>query len=673
MTDRSDGRDPSVADLGGEDTVFALTASADGIDMYTAAVAVCDSWTTLHNTARAAAWLQDAVRALGDAELIDFNDRVLSAPATLPALARPLETAWNALGDDATLRGNVALEGWTRLALGGWATSTLALRSALAGRAGKAARGDASADVYLVRSISAALDQWPDHELEAALAALAVFDDLESDVAFELGMAQLRKAVVDTDRHPAATALAAARHRFDQACLEGDRPDAIAFSAACQCVTAFLVGEPFSSELVERIESAAHDWVLGYLGEAPHWRQPRSATAAAWAALVADLQRVRDLDAPGWVDPTMLLTAVGRLYSAHNSSALLARPNLLHSPDQPPPPEPGGEAAAWLIIGARLDTALANPDRLWLINRWVTDMTARLELAALDGDRNGDDKGDSDLRVAVDALHAAHVRLLGSPPGKGEASPEDDGIPTELREAVLAERGPEAYDMLRTQLRRVDGDRIDLAHVIPAVSQAVPLADELTITNLLKNLQAIRPADTQRWALPLMTVLNALVRIVRQTINHTQSGQRRYPWNNWIETTGGRPPEHTLADHLASSIELISGYPTHVEVPNVGGGRADVLMTIHNEQFVIEVKRVTVSTSNDALVASFGDQAAQYTLTGPPFAFLAALDLTQWTSRLALDESFWVAAWTPPNGGEPRPLVGLRVLANADTPSTLSA
>jgi len=101
-----------------------------------------------------------------------------------------------------------------------------------------------------------------------------------------------------------------------------------------------------------------------------------------------------------------------------------------------------------------------------------------------------------------------------------------------------------------------------------------------------------------------------------------------------------------------------------------GRERADVLVTFHDaERFVIEVKRITESATDAELSDSFGDQAGQYTLTGPPFAFLAVLDLTHWESRLPISASFWVVPWRVPTTDEMRALTGLRVLADVATPS----
>lgn len=91
---------------------------------------------------------------------------------------------------------------------------------------------------------------------------------------------------------------------------------------------------------------------------------------------------------------------------------------------------------------------------------------------------------------------------------------------------------------------------------------------------------------------------------------------------------------------------------------------------MNGEEFVIEVKRATAKRSDIQLAAEYADQAAQYTHTRTPFAFLAVLDLTRNQTRLGLDASFWISEWT--DGIVTRALVGLRVLADVAPPWELS-
>lgn len=82
------------------------------------------------------------------------------------------------------------------------------------------------------------------------------------------------------------------------------------------------------------------------------------------------------------------------------------------------------------------------------------------------------------------------------------------------------------------------------------------------------------------------------------------------------------------------------------------------------------MKRETAKRTEGRLAAAYADQAAQYTHTRTPFAFLAVLDLTSYQARIGLDASFWVSKWT--DGIVTRVLIGLRVLANVAPPSGLS-
>ena len=73
--------------------------------------------------------------------------------------------------------------------------------------------------------------------IEAALSLLSSFDDVESDVAFELGMSALRKAVCASATSEQLPGNEVA-HKLASTvrCIEGARPDAIAFGTACTAV-----------------------------------------------------------------------------------------------------------------------------------------------------------------------------------------------------------------------------------------------------------------------------------------------------------------------------------------------------------------------------------------------------------------------------------------------------
>lgn len=691
---------PALEDFGGETIV--LSGRATVPDALGAALALCQSWSELVDPDAAAQWITDAVATLDPAELIDFNDVVLASPTALPALAGRLSRAWGNLSrEDNALLGNVALEGWTRLALGGWCTGTLALRSALVDRCTQVVEGRAQADIFLVRSLGAALDQWYEPELLAALRALAEDEDVDTDVAFELGMTRVRAAVEANDLDTALHSLGEAGEMFDAANLEGNRPDAVAFGRAVRAVQAFGIGKTISKDIALDVASAAREWLTGYLGQTMHWRQPRADTAAWWAALVGNLAEVADLDTKAWYDPPALIAAVGRLYSAYNSSWLLAGPTA--NTQSARSATPLGIA---LVIEPRLDAGLAaSAGKLELVDRWLSQVgnatasqisTSEGSNEEIDGSQVlgraltlPDDKiADTALvttnAAVIEAVRRARERLRArrTMPGKGEAS--CSLLPPEVREALVDLVDEETLNIIETSLPGIlkDHPELGIAPVpsnqptdvrvdLPLPAPFSPLSEQLLLKQLCGELGQILPAEFALWRLPLTLLLAAFARSVAASINAQQSGERALPWHRVIDA-GEKPAEHYLADHLAHDIYMCSGYKAEVEVPNTAGGRADVLVYVDSERFVIEVKRITTNVRDDRLAEKFGPQAQQYTLTGAPFAFLAVLDLVHRPSRLDLSSSFWVRDWKVPESGAVRALTAARILADVAPPSKLS-
>lgn len=620
----------TLGHFGGE---TALLRGAEPGDMLAGTVALCAAWSELSNTAAAVSFVESAAVNLDPSELIPFNDVVLAAPTALPALAPGLARAWSRLAiDDPTLLGNIAIEGWTRLALGGWCSATLPIRAALATRGAGATLGEVAADQFLIRSIAAAAAAWGEPELVAVLESLTAVEDVETDAAFELGMLHLRDAVQATDLDDALAALNAAMTDYERACIEDDRPDAVAFRAACEAVHSFATGRSVSLESVGIVDNAAGTWLRGYLGDDPHWRQSRSDVAPQWAALVRSLNAVADLNEPAWYDTAALLADAGRLYVAYNATTLLASPA---GAGEKAPATP-------VILGPRLDAGLAaSADKLRLVDRWLESKSER---------------ADSDATVA--AISEARKRLRApaplTPSGKAHAS--RDGLPSNVREA------------LENHLETGDFEAFEsAAGPLITPGKPIPILIRRVRDRILGELQEIRADGYTDWATHLTGIVGAYIHCIAHTIDRQQGGARNLPWHNVI-TGGERPAEHYLADHLATWFEA-NRYTVTTEGTNIAGGRADVVIWEGVERFVIEVKQVAVIRTNEDLSADYGPQAQQYTMTAAPFAFLAVLDNVARTSRIDLDSSLWTSSWTNVETSVTHALTAARVLADVQPPS----
>lgn len=649
---------PTLTALGGEDILMSDPATAADPDLvYSAALAVSRGWADLQNHTAAKTWLRAAIPTFEVESLIAFNNIVLTSAHALPDLADELAEAWEELSDDAGLVGNVAIEAWTRLALAGW-SENLPVRAALGKRAKQAAVDTVEADVFLVRSLGAAMDVWPSEETRQALVRLAVVENVECDVAFELAMDHVRQAVSVEDVTAAAAVFAEAHAMFERANLEGERPDAVAFSAVTAALGRFLTGSPIDADVVEQVQQAVSEWHLGYLGQVPEWRQARAETAGSWANVLADMARLTELDEP-WLDASSLFASVGELLANHQATALVANPRTFPTTFGemiPPALATAVDATVGLPVSLspRIESAFARTaESVQLVDRWLDAMSERL---------SGHDRPD-----AVDAVAGVRDRIRKRPaPGKLHASRESP-LPGTIREALeplLDEGQLEAVGEALAEFVK-DTDQA-AAEVAAAGIRVVSLREEQLLNELARQLESALPTEFAVWSPHLIQLLTALVRVASVAIDREQGGKRNLPWHR--DEDAGHAPEAALADYLALSIQLSTGIRTHVEVPNIGGGRADVIIPIGTEQFIIEVKRITAARTDDALTTDYGQQASEYTKTGAPFSFLAVLDLTRRTSRLDIGDSFWVTEWSDTTGRK-RAMTGLRVLANVNPPS----
>lgn len=678
---------PALGDVGGEDAIVAIDTTEPDREGHVAAAAfaLCASWSDLHSPVAATDWLRSAVTSLDVEQLIDFNDIVLACPGALSSLAATLPQMWSDIAAaDGSLLGSVALEGWTRLALGGWC-NTYMLRGALLERGEAARRGAAEADVFLVRALGAALDHWPARDLAELLEGLAASDFIEGDVAsnvlFELGMSRVRSAVEAEDLTAAQASLLRASEAFDAAQAEGPRPDAAAFGAAVNAVASFVAGGNVSHGVANMVSAAAADWGHGYLGLQPHWRQPRADTVGWWSALVRDLAAIADLDEPAWWQPAALIGSVGRLYTAHNTVFLLAgatRGITTRELDRTGKNRLSDRGTATpgvaQLLAPRLDAGLGTDAKLQLVDRWLEEAQVHGQRAT---ESNDGESGDQPVvnAAAVEAVRGARERLRAQERAPGKSQASGSSLPGEVREALNAvlddtelAHVERVLEPLLQQHPELGSSGLD-AGLLPVA--APTFAEHSLLNRLRRELQALLPDAFIRLQGALTSVLTALIRSVATTVDAEQGGRRAFPWHQAI-SEGRVPHESLLADHLAHDIRILTGLRALVEVPHMGGGRADVLFSVNGEQFTIEVKRITAARSDDNLVDEFGPQASQYTLTGVPFSFLAVLDLRPREQRLDINSSFWTRGWTVSESQAVRALTAMRVLATVKSPSQLS-
>ncbi len=112
---------------------------------------------------------------------------------------------------------------------------------------------------------------------------------------------------------------------------------------------------------------------------------------------------------------------------------------------------------------------------------------------------------------------------------------------------------------------------------------------------------------------------------------------------------------------------------SQIEVTNVGGGRADILLRCNAERMVVEVKREDRDCSFDALEARYSGQTFQYQNTASRIGFLLVLDQTDRGGQaLHLADSIRPMKLTQKDEAEPRYVVVCRISGDRCTPSDLS-
>lgn len=131
--------------------------------------------------------------------------------------------------------------------------------------------------------------------------------------------------------------------------------------------------------------------------------------------------------------------------------------------------------------------------------------------------------------------------------------------------------------------------------------------------------------------------------------------------------------ENQLGADLADFISAgPTGHYMKAEVRDIGGGRVDVLISVEDLEFMIELKREQ-SDSSRASLDQYVPQTAAYQSTRPRLGVLMVLDLT---ARTDPDPHFrsnvWTNLFTVNNEDSARGIVVLRVPGNRQRPSALS-
>jgi hypothetical protein len=659
----SDRADTSLADLetlGGEDLILAERGEIVTDPRNIAVLAaLCNQWDDLSHRDEVVSYVIDSVRSSDPMTLIDVLDVILGSPRPLYDVAKSLATILSELSRDLSILGAVALEGWTRLALGNWCSS-LQLRADLVARAQSVEAEDDG--VFLVRAIGAALERWGDQELLTALTWLASDDASDDDVAYEMGMHHLNVALSSTNRAVAVEGLHEALRWLRQAAATDGRLDAVTFSRAVEQVARFVAGEQITAQAVDAVRDAVVSYLGGYRNEARHWRQPRADTAACWANLTQALYDAADLQSPAWWEPAKLLIAAARVLDGHRSLVLLADPDIAtqadsstqassHDSTAPVASETVRQAGLALLLRPPVQAALGSrEENLALIDQWLEQVE--------------EDSSDRSAVAAVrDVREALREGAGGDPKGPQLTAPALRRLlklgTDDLSELDVLADHPEILEQLE-------------ARAALATEQPGPtVAETLALDELLPVLRTVPGySDVSPW---IDWMVQQLLRFVMRYIDKQGGGRRAEPWQRPFTSRRAAPTEDTLADSLARWLLATTGVRALVEVSDIGGGRVDVIVFLERLRLVVEIKREFENKSQDELVEAYGTQAVQYTSADVPFAFLAVLDLARRNVRSDLQACLWARQVTlPESGSRIYGLTTARLQANVAPPSASS-
>lgn len=622
----------SVDFFGGVDAILADTDLPFDERGYTVVGALCREWSQLHRHVELTALVNEFVSSPDPYLVGDVLDIVLASAEALPQLAPPLVETLRTASREVSLRAEIALEAWVRLAIGGWSRG-LEVRGRLDQYVHELVEQQSDPSPYVVRALGAALDMWGDDDLYELMRALSETEAAD-DAAMELGVRSLALATSAAESEAASVELREAAEWFEIALSYGHRPDADVFSRVTALLRSFVAAERVDPAVIDALRAAVGDYLSGFIGLVPHWRQPRAESALRWFTLMSEFEALNELDDAPWLDAGAVIAAVGRVLA---SSRTLRVVSFVGAGS-------GDGAGSVRLVRPRLVSGFAAvPDAVRQLEKWSAANA---------------DTADDVVLAEIDSLRE---RLLerGDAPPKAEREPGGTGLPDRVRETLrLSEASALAVE------RAIDAEPALIVALEQSVRELAPLtvAEEDQVEAILADIHAIHGGKPP---VSLRAVVVVLVQFAADTLNLTQSGETA---PEWLGPDGASKPESRFSNDLRSRFQSL-GLKGLREVPDVAGGRTDVFVQVGKDRYVVEAKRVSTHLSFDRLVAKFGLQAVQYQATDVPYAFLAVVDYFHQPSRTDLTGCFDTRQFELPGSSRIYSLTTMRVQANVATPS----
>ena len=469
-----------------------------------------------------------------------------------------------------------ALEGLLRLALG---TRSRELR--LAG-----ILIDLDSDhAFLLPAIAKALGLvWlplREDSVLSRLQDLAAVDLAASEACFELGMAQLVRALDATDSGIARSEFERAKIWMDEATAkDADRVDARLYSLALELLLGFEQDSGSDlKDISQHIMNLAFE--LHAYGSSPHspaWLGVRNVELANWGRLALTIDALsHKLWEPAWWEPeTVIGNELLAIYHASRTVLYLDK-------------DGGIEAIVQPEIEASL---LRQTGQLHQVKAWLQRHPETTEVS--------------------DLLHRVEERVAQSLQRPTEAAHRRGG------EAAITSNPNEVNERLNEIIRSIIGDLHERLPT-PLMTLLNECLDEIELhEDLLQNRE-------------LRIFISQIIYFSLHFVRHcTDVASATNPMTAYIfeRTTEQLPHENRLQDHYATMMDTWMG-SLGVEVRRISGGRADVIFNCHGDRFVVEVKRELTDASPDNLFQSYGGQAEEYQNTSARLGGLLVLDLTR--------------------------------------------
>lgn len=472
---------------------------------------------------------------------------------------------------------------------------------------------------------------WSYDELHKILVD-ALSDERSVDEAnFELGMHHFRK-LLDTGSIEATSELSKAESYFRNACeFASIHAEATLYRNACRMLRDFSQGDlANSSQLIanEIRESLTALRAYHRSGDDPSWLGARTTEIVRWEALERKLRSLdHEINSDGWFDARDVIESL-------LIPVLCASRSMLKRGDA------GG--VEYLVQPRLIGTIAGNKSHLSNLREWLhrnPESPIAAEVSSLITNIEGE-LGSSDSSLVVTSkITRSYLRsfLDQLPPG-------------DAAKPVIAQV---IEDTMMLQAR-------NLNHVQNRI-----------VTECIEGLGSHPDYKHPDVRIVFNTTLWWLVRFIASRLDSMKGDAPEIAYL-FRRDDGTRAKEDKLQNDFMT---LFRPYAvgSQIEVTNIGGGRADVLLQYNAEKMVVEVKREDRDCSFETIEDRYAEQTFQYQSTASRMGFLLVLDQTDRGGQaLHLADSIRPMKLTPKGETEPRYVVVCRISGDRYTPSELS-